>query len=45
MVVHTCNPSIQEVEVKGLGVQDQPWLQSKFKASLGYVDYVTKEQG
>lgn len=33
LVVHTCNLSTQEVEV---GVQSQPELHNKFKASLGY---------
>lgn len=34
----TCyNPSTNEVEVGGPGVQGQPWLCRQFAASLGYV--------
>lgn len=37
MGVHACDPSIQEVEAGGSGVQDHPQLHSEFKASLAYV--------
>lgn len=37
MVVQACGPSIQEAEVKRSGVQGQPLLHTKFKASLDYM--------
>lgn len=37
MVVHACNPNIQEVDGGGVsGVQSQLQLHSNFLASLGY---------
>lgn len=36
MVVHTQNPTTEEVEVGGSKIQGHSWLHSKFKASLGY---------
>ena len=33
---NTDNPSTQEVETEGSRVQGHPWLESKFKADLGY---------
>lgn len=37
MVVHTCQPSIVEVDVEGSGVPGRPQLDSEFKASLGHM--------
>lgn len=37
MVVHTCHPSAQEVEVGGSGVQGHSQLHSEFKAILGHM--------
>lgn len=36
VVVHTCDPSIPEVETGHSGVEGQPLL-SQFEASLGYI--------
>lgn len=40
MMLHMCNPTIQEVEAGGLGVQGlhskfQAWAVCKFEATLG----------
>ena len=35
MVVHTFNPLYLGIDTKGLGVQKQPQLHSKFKVNLG----------
>jgi hypothetical protein len=37
MVDHTCNPSTQEAEARGLRLHGQPGLHSEFKANLGYI--------
>jgi hypothetical protein len=37
LVVHVYNPSTKEAEVGGSWVQGQHGLQSKFKATLGYI--------
>lgn len=34
---HVCNPSTQEVEVRGSDVWSHPWLHGKLEASLGYL--------
>lgn len=36
MVVHACNLNTQKVELRGLEIQGQLWLHSKYAASLGY---------
>lgn len=36
-VVYNCVPSAQETQLEGLGVQDQPQLQSEFKVRLCYI--------
>lgn len=44
-VAHTCHYSTWEVEAGGSGVQGYPWLQGKFKVSLGYLrDPVSKQK-
>ena len=35
--VHTCNPSIREVDTGGSEVQGHSQLHSEFKVSLGYM--------
>lgn len=35
MVVHACDPSTWDVEVRGSEVQDRPPLHRRFKAGLG----------
>lgn len=37
MMTYTSNPSTCQVEAGGLGVQSQPWIQSRLEASLGYM--------
>jgi hypothetical protein len=37
VVVHICNPSIQEVEAGGLRVQSQPGLHNECQDSLSYI--------
>jgi hypothetical protein len=37
MVVHSCNPSTQEVEAGGSQIRGQLGLHSKFQTSLGYI--------
>jgi hypothetical protein len=41
MVVHTCNPSTQEAEARGLRHQDQPGLHGEPEVSLDYIDRKT----
>jgi hypothetical protein len=36
VMVHTCNPSTQKTESRGLQVQGWSGLQSEFKMNLGY---------
>lgn len=36
VMMHTCDPSIREVEAGALGVHGQPLLQRKVEARLGY---------
>lgn len=33
--MHAYNPSVWEIRVRGLEIQDYPWLLTEFKASLG----------
>lgn len=40
VVVHICDPSTHKVEAERSGVQGHPWLNSTFKASLGYIRLV-----
>lgn len=37
MAEQTDNPSPWEVKAEGSKVQDYPWLDNEFKASLGYM--------
>lgn len=39
-----CNPSIREVEARGLRAQDQPQLFSELEASLSYMSSVSKPE-
>lgn len=32
-----CNLSTQEIEARGLGVQDQPWLHAELKVNVDYM--------
>lgn len=34
---YTCNASTQEAEAADSELEEHPWLQSDFKASLGYI--------
>ena len=34
---HECNPSTQQVEGRGSGVQEHPWLHGKFLVNIGCV--------
>lgn len=46
MATHvSINPRMQEVEAGGSGVQDNLWLYSKFKASLGRTACINKKLG
>lgn len=40
VMMHTCDPSIREVEAGALGVHGQPLLQRKVEARLGYKTWV-----
>jgi hypothetical protein len=40
MMAHTCTPNTCEVNVVELGIQGQPQLYIKFKASLRYIRMV-----
>lgn len=45
VIEHACNMSTREVKARGLGVQDQPQLQSKFEGALQYLrPYLRKQQ-
>lgn len=44
-MVHTYNLGTQEVEVEGLGVQNEPSYNSEFETSLGYIrPYLKKNE-
>lgn len=43
MVTHPGNPTFLEEEVEGLQIQGHPWVDSKFKVSLGYLRTCVKE--
>ena len=45
MVVHTCNPSIQEPETGSSGIQSHPWLYREIEATLGYLRQASHERG
>jgi hypothetical protein len=49
VVVHTCNPSTQEVEAGGSKIQGQSWLQSKTlgpeRREDGWRGEIEKERG
>lgn len=40
---HACNPSTSKAEAGRSGVQNHPWLQSDFEASLDYMKYCIKK--
>lgn len=42
MRLYTCNPSTQQMEARGSGVQGHPWLHIDFEASLGYLSICLK---
>lgn len=44
MMVHAGNPSIQEIETGGSGVQSHPWLDTESEASLGQRPCPKKEK-
>jgi hypothetical protein len=41
-MVHICNPSTQEAEAGGLGVESHPGLHNVFKMGLTYIAYISK---
>jgi hypothetical protein len=43
MLAHTCNPITREAETKGLTVQGQPGVHSKFQANLDYRNLLSKK--
>lgn len=43
-VLNTCNPSTQEVQAGGSGVQSQSWLHSEVEASLSYMTHCLKSK-
>lgn len=43
MRLYTCNPSTQQMEARGSGVQGHPWLHIDFEASLGYLSICLKK--
>lgn len=45
IVAYACNLNTPEDQTGGSGIQDQPWLHSKFKASLGFVRFCPKKEG
>jgi hypothetical protein len=44
MLAHTCNPITWEAETKGLTVQGQPGVHSKFQANLDYRNLLSKKK-
>lgn len=43
-MVKACNPSIGDVEARGLNMQGQPQPYSELEASLGYMSSISKPE-